>query len=688
MSRRSPWAVLAVLTLVGALLAVSAVPATGKDGEADDLAIYSACVGPATESAAFEDVPARSVWEPAIDCMAYYGIIPGTSEDMFSPTVGVTRQQMALFLIRAAGPAGIDLPRPIDQDFEDIGGLPRSVRDAVNQLVELEITKGTSASTFSPDDIVTRRQMAQFLARFLDVAPVGEGGVDIDDLIPDDDQFVDIEDLPHGPYDAIRALFEMGITNGTSSTRFSPDRTVTRAQMAMFVSRMLAHTNARPAGITMQAELTEVTAGDTADLVVSVRDDDFQPVPDVSLDLFYAESVKVAFESNGTCTDEVVAEFGDLRCVIDLGDETTDGDGNLLYGMIVDETRVMWVWTGDRNDRFDVDRTDSASLEFTAVKPAIHFLLTDSMHPDAIKLPFGRQVTLTFQLVDEDERPVAEEDVAIRLRIREENDNKIRSDRTRTYDTDSSGRFQLSFRLRDPDSRDGDVDGLVDLYEVSGDLPVLDKSAVKVIESGTSLQWSDDEDEATTLLVEQSIAYHTATVSGRGGRNRVSATLLDQYGDPVRGVRVHFTSNDADGLSTHPDDPGSARNAYRKSTSSRGTATVTYYRDSDAPAIETISAYTEEVSADALDHYWVDSAPENATTTGEVLHHDADNNTIVIEPSSGGPYKVSYDTGDQFNDSSGGETFDDFEDGLDEGDTVTVVVDTHDRDDVNSFTRS
>ena len=46
MSRRSPWVVLVVLTLVGSLLAVSAGPAAGKDGEADDLATYSACVWP------------------------------------------------------------------------------------------------------------------------------------------------------------------------------------------------------------------------------------------------------------------------------------------------------------------------------------------------------------------------------------------------------------------------------------------------------------------------------------------------------------------------------------------------------------------------------------------------------------------------------------------------------------------
>ena len=78
------------------------------------------------------------------------------------------------------------------------------------QLAELGITRDTSASTFSPHKVVTRRQMARFLARFLDIAPVGEGGVDIDDVDSDDEQFVDIENLSRGAYEAIRALFEMG----------------------------------------------------------------------------------------------------------------------------------------------------------------------------------------------------------------------------------------------------------------------------------------------------------------------------------------------------------------------------------------------------------------------------------------------------------------------------------------------
>ena len=240
------------------------------------------------------------------------------------------------------------------------------------------------------------------------------------------------------------------MTNGTSRTRFSPGAPVTRSQMALFITRMLAHTNARPAGITVQTGVTTVIAEETADLVISVRDDDYRSAEDASVDLFHALSRKEAFESGGECSDDVTAEFGDDPCIIDVADETTDGDGNLLYELAVDEGLVLWAWTGDQRDRFDLDDTDFVSVEFTAVKPAVGFLLTDDMHPDALKLQFGSSVTFTFQLVDEDDEQVAQEGMEILIRTEERRDDRTVRRRTRTYYTDSSGEVRLSYQISDP----------------------------------------------------------------------------------------------------------------------------------------------------------------------------------------------------------------------------------------------
>ena len=720
MSRRSPLAVLALLSLVATLLALPVMPAAARNGEPDDLPLYSACASPAIGSAGLEDVSTRSVARDAINCMVHYGIIPGTSPTTFEPDEGVTRQEMALILIRAAGPAGIDVPRARDQGFDDIGHLPGNVRDSINQLGQLEITLGTTDTTYTPDRVVNRRQMAQFFTRFLREAPVGEGGVAVESVIPDDRVFTDIEQLPHDPYNAIRLIYELGVTKGTTPTTYSPADPVTRGQMALFVSRMLAHTNARPVGITMQVEDTSVTADDTVDLVVSLRDDQHLPVADASIDLFYVAAGDEGFVSSGRCGTKAILEAGSSRCAIDLSDETTDGDGNLFYTMEIPESLTVYAWTGDRNDRFDIDSTDHATLDFAVSKSPDGFLITDDMVDGALaqqgsslsgmRMPFGATVTFTFQVVDEDLNPVAVEDAEIRILSEEWNDGRRGSPRTRTYTTDSSGRVQLPFRLTDPDADTNDPHGQLNLDVLRHDYTYLtDQSTVRINTTANRLRWSDDDSEPRFLLLEQSSVYSRATASG-SAHNRVTGTLLDQYGDPVRGERIHFTSLDEHGLWSKDGNNDEAQNAHRKTTSRRGVATVSYTRNSNVSGIETIDAFVKDCTFNtdctATDkHYWVDDTPADLEKFGVTIrHYDADAEALVFEVLSGddaGLYAITFDQFDHFFDSSGGTVvpaaaigYEAFKEALAEhqadgtiaGLTINVNITGTGSDDVNSYT--
>ena len=99
-SRRIAWLVAAALAV---LLGTSILPASAWNGEADEPALYSACVGPALEDAGFTDVRRYSAaTRDAIDCLAHYEITFGTGPDTFSPDAPVLRKHMALFLTRAA----------------------------------------------------------------------------------------------------------------------------------------------------------------------------------------------------------------------------------------------------------------------------------------------------------------------------------------------------------------------------------------------------------------------------------------------------------------------------------------------------------------------------------------------------------------------------------------------------------
>lgn len=101
----------------------------------------------------------------AINQISQLGITTGTTPTSFSPNAAVNRWQMALFLTRLVHSSGLVLPDGSNQGFTDIGGLPAGYQTAINQLAQLGVTTGTSPTTFGPDDLVTREQMASFLIR-------------------------------------------------------------------------------------------------------------------------------------------------------------------------------------------------------------------------------------------------------------------------------------------------------------------------------------------------------------------------------------------------------------------------------------------------------------------------------------------------------------------------------------------
>ena len=98
--------------------------------------------------------------------------------------------------------------------------------EAVDWAVENGITKGTTATTFSPNATCTRAQAVTFLWRAAG-SPEPET------------RAMPFTDIPVGNYyyDAVLWAVENGITKGTSDTTFSPNMTCTRAQIVAFLWR-------------------------------------------------------------------------------------------------------------------------------------------------------------------------------------------------------------------------------------------------------------------------------------------------------------------------------------------------------------------------------------------------------------------------------------------------------------------
>lgn len=99
----------------------------------------------------------------------------------------------------------------------------------VSWAVSKGITNGTSETTFSPNDSCTRAHAVTFLWRAAG-SPEPQSTKN---------PFVDIVDTKNTNwyYKAVLWAVEKGITNGTSSTEFSPNTTCNRAQIVTFLHR-------------------------------------------------------------------------------------------------------------------------------------------------------------------------------------------------------------------------------------------------------------------------------------------------------------------------------------------------------------------------------------------------------------------------------------------------------------------
>ena len=210
----------------------------GGGGGGGIIVAQDAC--PPSSTASFTDLDGLSPEaQDAISCLVLYGISQGTSPETFDPYDAVSRWQMALFLTRQLTVHGVALPAAADAGFDDIGTLPATTQDAINQLAALGITTGTTATVFDPEAYVTRWQMALFLARF-----AKEVGIDLETAPVA--SFSDLGGFPDATRLAIDQLAAAGIAKGTSATTFDPTADVERWQMALFLTRVLQAGNVTP----------------------------------------------------------------------------------------------------------------------------------------------------------------------------------------------------------------------------------------------------------------------------------------------------------------------------------------------------------------------------------------------------------------------------------------------------------
>ena len=206
---------------------VSTSPSVQVTMDADHT--LTAVYGPAS----FGDVPPGQVFWPWIEALVEARITGGcgTNPPAYCPNEGVSRAQMAAFLLRSVHGAGYQPPGATGTTFTDV---PASDPFAswIEALAREGITGGCSSSPprYCPEATVTRGQTAVLLLRAKHGAgyqpPAATG------------TFADVPaDHPFARW--IEQLAREGVTAGcsTSPLRYCPEDPVTRGQMAVFLVR-------------------------------------------------------------------------------------------------------------------------------------------------------------------------------------------------------------------------------------------------------------------------------------------------------------------------------------------------------------------------------------------------------------------------------------------------------------------
>ena len=170
----------------------------------------------------FRDVPTDAYYYEAVKWAQKKGITGGIGDGLFGPNQPCTRAQIVTFLWRAAGSPVVNYA----MDLTDVPG-DAYYAEAVRWALSQGITTGTADGRFSPNAPCTRAQAVTFLFRASKASADGAPA---------------FSDVAADAYyaEAVRWATDNGITNGTTSSTFSPGSGCTRAQIVTFLWRLYA----------------------------------------------------------------------------------------------------------------------------------------------------------------------------------------------------------------------------------------------------------------------------------------------------------------------------------------------------------------------------------------------------------------------------------------------------------------
>ena len=173
----------------------------------------------------FTDVSAKDWFSSSVEHVSLTGLFSGTGQTTFSPNVSMTRAMLVTALWRMEGE-----PSAASAGFADVAD-GKWYTDAVNWAAENGIVSGYDATSFGPNDSVTRQQLAAILYRFAKA-----DGYDVSKTTSLS-AYTDKDSIANWAQTELTWANAAGLITGRTTATLLPDGSATRAEVAAILMR-------------------------------------------------------------------------------------------------------------------------------------------------------------------------------------------------------------------------------------------------------------------------------------------------------------------------------------------------------------------------------------------------------------------------------------------------------------------
>lgn len=188
--------------------------------------VYAKWTETPVSSLPFGDVKSGDWFYNDVKYVYEKGMMAGTAADVFAPNATTTRAMIVTILYRLEGSPAVTGTSA----FVDVPA-GQWYTDAVNWAAANQIVKGTSATTFAPNDSITREQMAAILYRYAQYK-----GYDVTKKA-DLSGYSDNGQVSAYAKDALAWANAAKLINGVTNTTLAPQGNATRAQVSAILHR-------------------------------------------------------------------------------------------------------------------------------------------------------------------------------------------------------------------------------------------------------------------------------------------------------------------------------------------------------------------------------------------------------------------------------------------------------------------